>query len=44
LWTAGAFVGLYIANRTQQYLLSLVGQRMLANLRRDLFDHLQELS
>ena len=44
VWTAGAFIGLYIANRTQQYLLSLVGQRMLANLRRDLFDHLQALS
>ncbi len=44
LWTAGAFIGLYIANRTQQYLLSLVGQRMLANLRRDLFEHLQALS
>ena len=44
LWTACTFVGLYIANRTQQYLLSLVGQRMLANIRRDLFYHLQELS
>jgi ABC-type multidrug transport system fused ATPase/permease subunit len=44
LWTAATFVGLYIADRTQQYLLSLVGQRMLANIRRDLFYHLQELS
>ena len=44
VWTAAAFIGLYIANRTQQYLLSLVGQRMLANLRRDLFEHLQALS
>jgi ABC-type multidrug transport system fused ATPase/permease subunit len=44
LWTAGTFVGLYVANRTQQYLLSLVGQRMLANIRSDLFYHLQELS
>jgi ABC-type multidrug transport system fused ATPase/permease subunit len=44
LWTAATFIGLYIANRTQQYLLSLVGQRMLANIRRDLFHHLQELS
>ena len=44
LWTAATFVGLYIANRTQQYLLSLVGQRMLANIRRDLFYHLQDLS
>ncbi len=44
LWTAATFIGLYIATRTEQYLLSLVGQRMLANIRRDLFDHLQELS
>ena len=44
MWTAGTFIGLYIANRAQQYLLSLVGQRMLANIRRDLFFHLQELS
>jgi len=44
LWTAATFVGLYIANRAQQYLLSLVGQRMLANIRGDLFYHLQELS
>ena len=43
-WTAATYIGLYIANRTQQYLLSLVGQRMLANIRRDLFHHLQELS
>ena len=44
LWTAATFIGLYIATRTEQYILSLVGQRMLANIRRDLFYHLQELS
>ncbi|MBP7686466.1 MAG: ABC transporter ATP-binding protein [Thermoflexales bacterium] len=44
MWTAATFIGLYIATRTEQYLLSLVGQRMLANIRRDLFDHLQRLS
>ena len=44
MWTAATFIGLYIATRTEQYLLSLVGQRMLANIRRDLFDHLQKLS
>jgi ABC-type multidrug transport system fused ATPase/permease subunit len=44
LWTAATFIGLYIATRTEQYILSLVGQRMLANIRRDLFQHLQELS
>ena len=42
--TAVTFVGLYVADRTQQYLLSLVGQRMLVNIRRDLFEHLQALS
>ncbi|MCX6054101.1 MAG: ABC transporter ATP-binding protein [Chloroflexi bacterium] len=44
LWTTGAFVGLYIASRVQQYLLSLVGQRMLVDIRGDLFRHLQKLS
>ncbi len=44
MWTATTYVGLYIANRAQQYLLSMVGQHMLANIRRDLFFHLQELS
>ena len=44
MWIAAAFIGQYVANRTQQYLLSLVGLRMLANIRRDLFFHLQELS
>ena len=44
IWTAAAFLGLYLATLIQQYLLSLVGQRMLANIRRDLFIHLQELS
>jgi ABC-type multidrug transport system fused ATPase/permease subunit len=44
LWTAATYIGLYLATRAEQYLLSLVGQRMLANIRRDLFYHLQELS
>jgi ABC-type multidrug transport system fused ATPase/permease subunit len=44
LWTAAAYIGMYIATRVQQYLLSLVGLRMLANIRSDLFRHLQELS
>ncbi len=44
LWTAVTFIGLYVATRTEQYLLSLVGQHMLANIRRDLFNHLQKLS
>jgi len=43
-WTAGAYIGLYAATRSEQYLLSLVGQRMLANIRGDLFQRLQRLS
>jgi ABC-type multidrug transport system fused ATPase/permease subunit len=44
LWTAAAFVGLYISTAGEQYLLSWVGQRVLANLRSALFVHLQRLS
>jgi len=44
LVTGGIYLGLYITTRIQQYLLSLVGNRMLANMRSDLFRHLQELS
>ncbi len=44
IWTGLAFVGLYTATAAQQYLLSWVGQRVLANLRSDLFRHLQKLS
>ena len=44
LYTAAAFTGLYVATAIQQYFLSWVGQRVLANLRSDLFHHLQRLS
>jgi ABC-type multidrug transport system fused ATPase/permease subunit len=44
LLTAAAFVGLYLATAAQQYLLSWVGQRVLANLRSELMRHLQRLS
>jgi ATP-binding cassette, subfamily B, multidrug efflux pump len=44
LWTAGTFIGLYLATWAEEYLLSLVGLRMLAQIRHDLFYHLQELS
>ena len=44
LVTGIAFIGLYLATTIQQYLLSWVGQRALANLRADLFQHLQRLS
>ncbi len=44
LVTAAAFVGLYVATAVQQYMLSWVGQRVLANLRSELFFHLQRLS
>jgi ABC-type multidrug transport system fused ATPase/permease subunit len=41
---AAAYVCLYLATAVQQYWLSWVGQRVLANLRSDLFHHLQRLS
>ncbi|HZU87425.1 MAG TPA: ABC transporter ATP-binding protein, partial [Anaerolineaceae bacterium] len=44
LWTALSFLGLYGATTAQQYLLSWVGQRVLANLRSALFRQLQRLS
>ena len=43
LLTGAAFIGLYLATAAQQYLLSWVGQRVLANLRADMFHHLQLL-
>jgi len=43
LLTGGAFVGIYICSAGQRYLLSWVGQRVLATLRQRLFRHLQEL-
>ena len=44
LYTAATFIGLYAATGVQQYYLSWVGQRVLANLRSALFNHLQRLS
>lgn len=44
LLTAAAFIGLYIGSGLQQYFLSWVGQRVLMNLRSELFVHLQQLS
>jgi len=41
---AAAYGGLYLSTALQQYWLSWVGQRVLANLRSDLFQHLQRLS
>lgn len=38
-----AFVGLFFVSATQQYVVSWVGQRMLATVRSDLFRHLQRL-
>ena len=40
---AGAFVAIYLTTRGQRYLLSWVGQRVLATLREQLFRHLQAL-
>jgi ATP-binding cassette subfamily B multidrug efflux pump len=44
LLTGAAFGGLYLATAGQRYLLSWVGQRVLAQLRYQLFCHLQALS
>jgi ABC-type multidrug transport system fused ATPase/permease subunit len=44
LMTGAVFLGLYLASAGQEYLLSWVGQRVLATLRADLFRHLQTLS
>lgn len=44
LLLAGTFVGLYLTSAGEQYLLSWVGQRVLATLRAKLFRHLQILS
>jgi ATP-binding cassette, subfamily B, multidrug efflux pump len=43
LWIAGAFILQFFASSGQQYLLSWVGLRVLANLRSELFHHLQQL-
>ena len=44
LLMAAVFVGLYITSAGQRYLLSWVGQRVLATLRSRLVEHLQRLS
>lgn len=41
---AGAFLALYAASSLQRYLISWVGQRVLANLRAEMFTHLQKQS
>ena len=43
LLLAAAFTGLYLATAGQRYLLSWVGQRVLSDMRGQLFDHLQRL-
>ncbi len=42
-YIAGSFVLLYVATSGQRYLLGWVGQRVLANLREQMFRHLQAL-
>jgi ABC-type multidrug transport system fused ATPase/permease subunit len=44
LLIAGAFLGSYLTSAGQRWLLSWIGLRVLAGLRRDLFHHLQQLS
>lgn len=43
LLIAASFIGLFVVSAGQGYLLSWVGQRVLATLRSQLFDHLQRL-
>ena len=43
LGLAAAFVGIFATTAIQRYQLSWVGQRVLATLRQQLFDHLQQL-
>ncbi|CAN5551353.1 ABC transporter ATP-binding protein [soil metagenome] len=44
LWISAAFIGTYVTTVSQSYLLSWVGQRVLATMRSQLFHHLQKLS
>src|SRR5262249_13876803 len=44
LLTAATFVGIYIVSAIQSYMLSWVGDRLLATLRSQMFGHLQALS
>ena len=43
LITAGSFVGLYFSTSLQQYLLSRIGQNVLASMRTSLVEHLQSI-
>ena len=43
IYISVTFVGLYFVSGAQRYVVSWVGQRMLAKLRSDLFRHLQRL-
>lgn len=43
VWTAVTFIGVYLTTWAQRYLLSWVGQRVLATLRAQMFHHLQAL-
>ncbi len=44
LLTGLTFIALFLVSSGQRYLVSWVGQRVLANLRRQLFEHIQRLS
>jgi len=43
LWMCGTYMSTFIVSAGQRYLLSWVGQRVLQNLRNELFRHLQRL-
>jgi ABC-type multidrug transport system fused ATPase/permease subunit len=44
LLAGAAYIGLFVASVVERYLISWVGERVLANLREELFQHLQKLS
>jgi len=43
MWIGTAFLGVFVVSGCQRYLLSWVGQRVLTNLRGQLFRHLQRI-
>jgi ABC-type multidrug transport system fused ATPase/permease subunit len=44
IWIAGSLIGLYLAGASQQYLLSLVSQKVLAEIRSHLYRHIINIS
>lgn len=44
LWISAVFIGTYLTTAGQSYVLSWVGERVLATMRSQLFHHLQDIS